>query len=760
VKESLRKSFLLLLLSGWGLCGFPAAADAEEVRFDSAPEWRRWNLPLGAVAVGQDGTVRPVKVRKNINAMIDATQFGGGIGGAGSNSSDAALVMDGDPTTGWSPDPGDAPQSWWLELDLGRAVSAHRVELVFDEGAPPFAIFDLLVSTGEPMLNNALVPVPGTLVYRLKERFAQNQKHRVRLALERPEQSLVKNVRVQVFRAPPGARLVEVEVIAFGDNLAPGYLERGGNLDIVIEVADPRQVTTGKTLSAADGLVTTAWWPSGAARNAEDTFAHITLDLGATYWVDLVRLISRLGWAFAFKFYEVQTSDGSLAPDGSLVWHKQFSGFGSETNRRQGLADHVFAPTPARYMRIFWKYWDANCPVVGYAIYEACFAWGITEELQVFGQGYPRQARLRSPILDLGGQKNINAIRWQAQTSPGTQMEVRSRTGNVLDIRTTFHDKNGKEVTEKKWENLIPSFRGPIDTAFVVGTDWSPWSRAYGLSGEDFQSPSPRRYLELEARLVSESPELAASLDWLSVEFSEPLAEGVVGEIFPVEVAPGIEHEFSYFVKAPLTSGFDRLALEASTPLRFIEARIGEQRSEVEVEENGEGFRVIFPRAVRQGELVELRFAASVFVQGTRFQAFLEDGQGVRQRVEAGDASEQAESSTQVVRLPVGQGLLANLSISPRVLTPNGDGVNDALQVKLDLVNVLESRPMYLRIFDLAGRGVHQVERQVMAGAQELAWDGRDGSGALVPPGAYMVRLEVEGDAQSASVSRVVGVVY
>ena len=96
----------------------------------------------------------------------------------------------------------------------------------------------------------------------------------------------------------------------------------------------------------------------------------------------------------------------------------------------------------------------------------------------------------------------------------------------------------------------------------------------------------------------------------------------------------------------------------------------------------------------------------------------------------------------------------------PSVLTPNGDGIGDRLFINLNLINVLEHRPLNLELFDLAGRRVRQISGQVLAGAQELVWAGRDQSGDLVPPGHYFLRLKVESDARSQSVSRMVSIVY
>ena len=114
-----------------------------------------------------------------------------------------------------------------------------------------------------------------------------------------------------------------------------------------------------------------------------------------------------------------------------------------------------------------------------------------------------------------------------------------------------------------------------------------------------------------------------------------------------------------------------------------------------------------FESQARRSELVELRFAGTVFVDATRFDAFIADSSAdalARQRVDAGDANAEVESSTTAVRLPVGQRLLANVSMGPRVFSPNGDGINDALRVEFDLVNVLVPRWVGLRIYNLTGR--------------------------------------------------------
>ena len=73
---------------------------------------------------------------------------------------------------------------------------------------------------------------------------------------------------------------------------------------------------------------------------------------------------------------------------------------------------------------------------------------GTTAEWQVFGEGYPAEVTMRSPIYDLGSIQHVSAIDWTANTPSTTLIEIHSRTGNLLDKRYSFYDKNGKEIRQ------------------------------------------------------------------------------------------------------------------------------------------------------------------------------------------------------------------------------------------------------------------------------------------------------------------------
>jgi hypothetical protein len=461
--------------------------------------------------------------------------------------------------------------------------------------------------------------------------------------------------------------------------------------------------------------------------------------------------------SFGFNFYEVLSSDGSLAPDGSLIWQKHYSDTVSEYVKRiTGTATHEFDLVPTRFIKLLWKSWDAS---------NRWASRGFAEELQIFGQGFPRNLEFSSHIIDLDGPKSLNAVSWAAQVPPGTRLEVRSRSGNEVKNQLTYYDKNGKEVTEKKYGKLIPSFKGPIDTVRVIGADWSAWSKLYAFAGQEFQSPSPRRYAQLQVRMVTDDPAVAPELDELKIEFSEPISQRAVSEIFPTQVMPGQESEFSLFFRplATKATGFDRLFLEAPTQMRFTSAQLNGAPVEVEDETVASGFQVTFPQPLRDNDLVELRFASRIFQQSTPFSLFIQDtrlGAVGRQRVDPGDATDQVESSTNVVSLPVARDLLLNVDFSSKVLTPNGDGINDEIAVYTDVVNVLEPRPLRLLLYDLAGRRLAERRQDVQAGTWRIAWDGHDDHGQRVTPGLYLLELHIGGDARDERVRRIVSVVY
>ena len=747
------------------LCGMVhSSATGEELRIGTNADWREWQRPGDAIEISR-GKASPRFVRRNIDAVANAGDFGGGIRAAGSNSSDAGNLIDGDPSSFWAPDWDDDPENMYVEVDLGRVVSARRVVLRLREDGPPLELFQVLLSNGERFFDSTGLPLPSIVRYSDRFRYSFNQQRE--LVIEYGLKPL-QFIRIEVELPTEGAGIGSIEVEAVGDNISLGMRERGGQVDILNEIGTRAEgyESTGNSNALIDGNIVSSWRYWGFSQPGDTEF---TFDLGALYWVDRVRILgdlagiapSSVDWrwtrrnAIHFPWYIIWGSDGSLAPDGSLRWQI----LGELPEHPRNLRDIVhfeeqFSLRPLRYLRM--RYPNRQCCITG-----------TTAEFQVFGEGYPASTFMQSPIYDLGAVRNATALSWQVETPEGTRVEIRSRTGNMLQESYVFHDKNGKEVTERRYDKLIPSFKGWIDTVRSPGDDWSIWSQAYERSDRGFLSPTPRRFVQLQAYLFSDDPMERAVLDELVLSYAEPLAAATRAEIDPIQAQPGQRTEFTYYLSWDVgagSTGFDQLLMRSGADIELGEIRSGGQVLDAEITPVDDGLDIAFADPFVRAGLIELDFASTIYRQQMPFEAFLASGRGeqqVRQRVDVGDASDAVASEAIAVSLPVGAALIDGLALSTALVTPNGDGIGDLLQIEFALLNVLQPRLLHVALYDLSGRKVRVLhDRQQTAGPITLSWDGQDESGQLAAPGNYILRVEVQGDAQTQKTTKIIALAY
>ncbi len=750
----------------------PIAGGADRISFSSPSSWRQWSMPGNAVEVSPSTGVRPVRVRASINAVINAETFGGGIRDVGSSAGSAALLMDGDNRTGWAPAPGSTDDVAYVEIDLGRLVTAESIIVRMDESAPPFEFFKVLVSEGEKFFNVSDAPIEGSRVISYTTAFGFNESHEIDVQFPRGSARFVRLEVSRTREADSASRFVELEVHTVGDNVGLGLIERGGSIALVTDLKEGTSLTGADRM--VDGDITTVWFLNTLhqTNTGSEIFNRVIFDLGAHYWLDRIRVVGEpyhvkprgRGRSGNFFWYTIFASDGSIAPDGTLLWKPiaELAHDPANATEKRNF-EHVFAREKVRYIRHLYPSTDGG-PAGG--THSNFQFFGLIGEYQMFGQGYPAEVRIESPIVDFGGLRAVTSIDWEAQTPPGTRLQIRTRSGNDLAEEILYFDKGGKQITKRRYDKTPSTLRGEKRVLQSIGSDWSVWSSPYNASGDLFRSPSPRQYGQIEVLLLSEDPDVTPAISALHLNVESPIALRTQGEVYPRQATPGQEEEFTYFMRPVFggeSEGYDRLTISASVPVEFVGLTIGDEVAQSEVETTEDGFSVALSSEVRTSNLVALTFRSTLYQNQTRFDLFLGNSRlaEVRQLVDPGDATDLIDSETVSVALPVNNDLVANLVLSAAVVTPNGDGVGDEIRIDFDALKLQTPRPLRVEVYDLAGRQVRDLGVEAgLAQHYNLAWDGRDSQGNLVPPGSYLMRLEIDGDSRSQTAQRLISVAY
>jgi gliding motility-associated-like protein len=142
-------------------------------------------------------------------------------------------------------------------------------------------------------------------------------------------------------------------------------------------------------------------------------------------------------------------------------------------------------------------------------------------------------------------------------------------------------------------------------------------------------------------------------------------------------------------------------------------------------------------------------FRGSAVVFGTIFSGTVWDTQSdiLGQPVLEGDANFDVSTNSLRVALTqksIGQ-IVRGIEFIPSVFTPNGDGINDVMNVKYTVIQISEPKPVKVAIYDLAGSLVRTLaDREQIGGIYTETWDGKNDAGEVVPPGNYIVLLEVK----------------
>jgi hypothetical protein len=149
---------------------------------------------------------------------------------------------------------------------------------------------------------------------------------------------------------------------------------------------------------------------------------------------------------------------------------------------------------------------------------------------------------------------------------------------------------------------------------------------------------------------------------------------------------------------------------------------------------------------------VEVVFEMRIQANATAFDAWVSVMGGDLQQ---GVRPEEDDAATVFVpSVASGVALIRQVEVSS-LLTPNGDRVNDQASIGFVLAKVEAGSPQ-VSFFDLSGRQV----RVLAAGADGYRWDGRDGTGQMLPPGAYVCQIKLAADIGDETVHRIVNLAY
>lgn len=524
-------------------------------------------------------------------------------------------------------------------------------------------------------------------------------------------------------------------------NIAPGFDERGGHLGRDIWTSGDKYVPV------FDGDHFTAWMASrylcADSAWACDGYASpgaFEIHLGGSFLIDRLRIVS-----------------GLKDPSATIVNIRM--NVGEELEIRDNTDQFLVVPITH----------DRRVSGIQMTLGEHDRPWEVGE-VEVYARGFVEKSSYVSNVIDFGGQAAWGELRWSGFRETGAQLLLRTRSGSDTDpIVHWQYTGRGDErvpVTAAEFEGL--SLGQKAGTTYDID-NWTFWSEAYDFgdsTGAAVVSLSPRRYLQLMAEMIP-SDESGAGLSFVELRASTPpAASQLVGEISPTEVEAGAVSRFAYALKPTLKTqdtGFDRLQMRTTTSrLLSVESVSvdGEDVPFVVEALDDDRFEISFPRITRErdsGAVVEVQFDAQVLRYGSTFDVWVFDSNRpleVPQAVNAGDATLDYDGNTVVVTTSVDDLSLLELSVSSSVLTPNGDGVNDAVVLRYDLLERIGVMSVTIEILDVSGRVIRQVHRgQEGIGHYERTWDGTDAHGNLVRPGVYLYRVLVRsGDERSSRV--------
>lgn len=543
-------------------------------------------------------------------------------------------------------------------------------------------------------------------------------------------------------------------------NLTPLIRERGGGIRSNNSYGWQSEALLDNLM---DGDLTTAYLGSGRSQAADcpPCKKGIWFELNGLFPIRRVKISTTERFAHQrfIEVFEIGTSDGDSRKKGTRAGQYHWRG---------AFLDYDIAFKVANNLEPFLDLELPDQPIAEILFKAPVGNWEIAE-FEIFGDGFASQASYVSNVIDLGMASSLGELTWAGSRDRGATVNLSMRSGDDADPnfywRFTFRGDersrfaaSGEPLSLDRYKRLEEGEKAGISPDNESWEFWTP-PLNFDRRHSELVGSRPRRYLQFKADFFSERAFAAGRMEYLQFSVSQPpVASQVLAEIVPHQVEVGEVVQFTYKILPNLEQsdlGFDSIEIDTPIEVTSIDAVYigGEEQGFTIAEKDAEHFVVQVPRidVNRTGELVEVEFQAEVFQVGTVFSGRVFDSRRpheVRQRITEGNADDLAASNT----LSVGLGTVANpavqaLWLSPPLFTPNGDGVNDVLQIEYDLVNLSGAVPVTIELYDLAGLRRCEVARSTAAsGRFSATWEGVDDAGNLLAPGLYLLRLEVDSD--------------
>ena len=558
-------------------------------------------------------------------------------------------------------------------------------------------------------------------------------------------------------------------------NLTPLIKERGG--EVLNFVWNGWHSPSELDELMFDGDLATAFLGDGRFAVHWPYVKALTFDLGAPLLLDRIRFFPRdkhLTDRFLQQF-RIGVNDGDPLKDGTREVNLGATGFYFDfdivydvVENTQSVIDLTFPDQPIRYVLFYSK---ENTTGI----------WEIAE-LEIYGNGFAPFASYVSNVIDLGAPASLGSLRWAGQQDEGATLALSTRSGHDDDPNTywrytfrggerTRFDAKGRPLNLASYNKLALGAQAGFthDTA-----GWTFWSTAQDFAAGEgaIAGAGPRQFVQVRADFTS-GQRTSGQFDWVELAVSiPPVAQQAVAEVMPSVVPPGAATAFTYKVKASIARddlGFDRLAIDTPARVQSVDGvRLSGQPVAFDiVQSNDTGVVLAVPLVdvQRTQEVLEVAFHASVFQFGTVFTGHIFNSQHpseVPQSLAWGDADGVPSSERLRVDLTgLGTGPLGGLSVEPRVFSPNGDRINDVVEIGCDVLNLSGMSSVACWVYDVSGRRLGLVDASRLGSGRYVGvWDGRDEDGALLSPGLYVVGLSVETNQGMTQRQAVVSLVY